>query len=667
MMKSLFIAVPTLLLIISGCGSAPLGAEDVARVGDMVITMEDIDSEIQRIPPYQRTSFETLRGKRTLLDHVIERELLLMAARDAGLDEDSTVLAMVELAEKQVEEVRTRAMGQVFYQTMIIESIVIPDSLVADYYQSNMEQYRNDPVALVSHILTSSDEALSEAQAELDSGIPFDSVAIHLSEHSATSSQGGSIGWTGERSDIPFIGEDQELLALLLDTEPGTVLPPYETNLGTHIFLVVEQMPESYEPIDAVRGNIEDMLRPALVNDFFRNTFMPGLYDTYGVSVNDSPVDGVYAVIDQSSITEEDILAELEAIPPYQRASYETPEGKQLILESMVERELIRLASVEAGLDQDSSVVLQVSEAEKQVEETMKGALIQEYYQRYIVETAEVSEESITAYYEEHTGDIYHQSPQIKVSGIITDSQQDMDEAVTAIEQGMTFADAASQFSTHLPTAAQSGDFGWLPLNAPVPYISVELEFSEDMFHAETGSQFGPVRTNLGMTLFKISDKLEEGVKPLEEVRESIQAALRPGIVNEYLYNTVFPQLRETYQVEINEDAFLPSESLSADSLMTLAQESMSIDPETAVRYFKLFLDRHPENERCDQAQFLIGFTFSEQMKDFDSAREAFAAVVREYPDSELADDAQWMIDNMEIPIEEFIPMDTPVEESAGE
>lgn len=333
----------------------------------------------------------------------------------------------------------------------------------------------------------------------------------------------------------------------------------------------------------------------------------------------------------------------------------------------MVERELIRLASIEAGLDVDSSVVAQVEQAQKQVEETMKGALIQEYYQRYIVETAEVSEEDITAYYEEHTGDIYRQHAQIQVSAVITDSDQEMDEVLSALEQGMTFAEAAAQFSSHSPTAAQNGDLGWIPMNAPVPYISDDLDFAVEMFAAEPGSEFGPVRTNLGITLLRITDKLEEGVKPLEEVRESIQAALRPGIVNDYLYNTVFPQLRETYEVEINEDAFLPSESLGADSLMTLAQESMGTDPETAVAYFKLFLERYPDNERCDQAQFLIGFTFSEQMKDFDSARDAFAVLVQEYPESELADDAMWMIDNMEIPIEEFIPMDVPVEESSGE
>ncbi|MEA3266601.1 MAG: peptidylprolyl isomerase, partial [Candidatus Fermentibacteria bacterium] len=604
MNKLIVPVVIALLMIISGCGSAPLGAEDVARVGGNVITMEDIDSEILRIPPYQRSSFETLSGKRALLDHIIERELLLLAARDEGLAEDSTVLAMVGDAEQQVEEIRTRAMGQVFYQTMIIESIEIPDSLVEDYYQNNLQQYRNDPVALVSHILVSSDESLTEALALLDSGMPFDSVAIQLSEHSATASQGGSIGWTGERLDIPFVGEDQELLSLLLATEPGTVLPPYDTNLGTHIFKVRDQRPESFDSIDEARTSIEDMLRPALVNDFFRNTFMPELHETYGVIVHDTPVNGVYALIDETSITEEEILAELEAIPPYQRASYETPEGKQLILDSMIERELIRLASIEAGLDQDSSVVAQVEEALKQVDETMKGALIQEYYQRYIVETAQVSEEDILAYYNQHTGDVYRQYAQIQVSAIVTDSDVEMNDVLTAMENGMTFADAASQFSSHLPTAAIGGDLGWVPLNAPLPYISEDLEFTNEMFSAPIGTIFGPTSTSLGITLLEITGKVEDGVKPLDtEVRESIVAALRPGIVNDYLYNTIFPELREEYQVEINEDAFLPAASIGADSLMTMAQEAMGVDPETAITYFKLFIDRYPENERCDQAQ----------------------------------------------------------------
>lgn len=656
-------AVTALFLIIFACGSQPLEAGEAARVGDNVITMEDIDGEINRIPPYQRGSFESLRGKRTLLDHIIERELLILAAIDAGLEEDSVVLSMVGDTERQIEEVRNRAMGQVYYQTRIIEGIEIPDSLVEDYYQRNLELYYNYPMALVSHILVSSDSALAEAQGMLADGVPFDSVAVLLSEHSATAPQGGDMGWAGDNLDIPFISEDQELLAMLLDAEPGTVLPPYETNLGTHIFLVREQQPESYDPIEEVRPGIEDMLRPALVNDYFRNTFMPSLREEYGVTVNEEPVDGVYAVIGDNTITEEDIARELEAIPPYQRTTYETPEGKALIVNGMVERELMRLASLAEGLETDSSVVAQVEQAEKQVEDTLKGALIQTYYQRYVVDAVEVPEDRITAYYQEHTGDIYRQDPQVRVSILVTDSQDLMDQAIAALD-GMEFEDAVTEFSTHQPTVQTQGDLGWIPLNTPLPYISGELEFGPEIYTAEPGAIFGPARTNLGLTLFKVTDRLEEGVKPLEEVRESIEAALRPGLVNEYLYETVFPELRERYDVEINEEAFLPSENIGADSLMTLAQETMGMDPETAVEYFRLFISRYPDNERCDQAQFLIGFTYSEQLGDFDSARQAFRVLVEEYPQSELADDAQWMIENMEVPIEQFIPADTSVVEA---
>jgi len=653
-----------LIILLTGCGTAPLQANEAARIGDVVITLEDINAEINRIPPYQRASFESLRGQRALLDHIIERELLILAARDAGLEQDSTVLAMVGNAERQIEDVRTRAMGQVFYQTRIIEAVEIPDSLVENYYQRNMQLYYNYPTALVSHILVSSDEALRQALEMLDQGTPFDSVAILMSEHSATAPQGGNMGLVGDNLDIPFISEDPELLSLLLSAEPGTVLPPYETNLGTHIFLVREQTPESYDSIDEVRAGIEDMLRPALVNDYFRNVFLPELREKYEVTVYDAPEGGVYAVISGDPITEDDIQIELDAIPPYQRATYETPEGKRLIVDSMVERDLIRREALEDGLDSDSSVTEQVLQAERQLEETMKGALIQAYYENYVVEAAPIPEDRIVAYYDDHTGDIYRQDPQVRVSVIVTDTQEDINSAVASLEE-MSFEEAVAAYSTHIPSASVQGDLGWVPVNAPLPYITGDLEFAAELYTAEPGTTFGPVRTNLGFTLFRVTDRLQEGVKPFEEVRESIEASLRPSIVNEYLYNTVFPELRERYQVEINEAAFLPSESIGADSLMTLAQQTMATDPETAVSYFRLFISRYPDNERCDQAQFLIGFTFSEQLRDYDAAREAFGVLVEEYPESELADDAQWMIENMEIPIEQFIPADIEQEQPA--
>jgi tetratricopeptide (TPR) repeat protein len=155
-----------------------------------------------------------------------------------------------------------------------------------------------------------------------------------------------------------------------------------------------------------------------------------------------------------------------------------------------------------------------------------------------------------------------------------------------------------------------------------------------------------------------VTDGRDEGSKPLEDVREAISDALKPPLVNTYLRGTVFPALMEEYGVVINEEAFLPDESVPADSLMQMAQELMGTDPDGAIQYFELFLHRFPEHPKADQAMFLIGFTFSEQLNDYEAAGEIFERMIRDYPESELADDASWMIDNMETPIEDFLPVE---------
>jgi TolA-binding protein len=100
----------------------------------------------------------------------------------------------------------------------------------------------------------------------------------------------------------------------------------------------------------------------------------------------------------------------------------------------------------------------------------------------------------------------------------------------------------------------------------------------------------------------------------------------------------------------------MPGPDVPADSLMRLAQGMMESDPERAVSYFQLFLQRFPEDSTAYQAQFLIGFTYSEYLHDYDSARDAFDVMIQRFPGSELTDDAEWMLQNMETPIDSLIP-----------
>ncbi len=382
-----------------------------------------------------------------------------------------------------------------------------------------------------------------------------------------------------------------------------------------------------------------------------------GACGTQGTSANNIATDSsrVLATVDDTQITEQMLNDELEMIPPYQRASFETPEGKRLLLNHILERELLLTAAIDLGLEEDSFVTAQVELAMQQVEIAKERALIQTFYQQEVVDAIAIPEERVLDYYNEHSLDIYRQEAQVKTSQILLTLEEDIAAVNRALEAGDSFEAVVLEMSEHEPTVNTSGDMGWITINSPLPYLGEQPEIAEALFTAEVGEVIGPYSTIMGYHFFLVTDIKEEGIRPLEEVRESIENILKPAMVNSYFQDELLPQLRERYEVEINEDAFLPDKNMPADSLLQSAQNLMETNPVTAIDYFKLFIERFPEHERAHQAQFLIGFTFSEQIEDYDAAIKAFQAVIDNYPESDFVDDAEWMIQNMGIAPEELL------------
>lgn len=85
------------------------------------------------------------------------------------------------------------------------------------------------------------------------------------------------------------------------------------------------------------------------------------------------------------------------------------------------------------------------------------------------------------------------------------------------------------------------------------------------------------------------------------------------------------------------------------EELYTLAQEySEKGDFQSAIRTYEEILEAYPESSRAYKAQFLIGFVYSENLKDHPNAKENYAKVIQQYPDCDLADDARYMLEIME-------------------
>ena len=63
----------------------------------------------------------------------------------------------------------------------------------------------------------------------------------------------------------------------------------------------------------------------------------------------------------------------------------------------------------------------------------------------------------------------------------------------------------------------------------------------------------------------------------------------------------------------------------------------------------------------------MIGFVYAEEVQDLVQARRTFDELLREYPDSEVAESARWMIDNLEKPHPKFESVDDMKEKMDAE
>ena len=76
---------------------------------------------------------------------------------------------------------------------------------------------------------------------------------------------------------------------------------------------------------------------------------------------------------------------------------------------------------------------------------------------------------------------------------------------------------------------------------------------------------------------------------------------------------------------------------------------------ESAIDTYESILELHPDSPRAYKAQFLIGFVYSENLKDQQKAKENYRKVIDKYPECDLADDARYMIEMMETGAEPMI------------
>lgn len=240
------------------------------------------------------------------------------------------------------------------------------------------------------------------------------------------------------------------------------------------------------------------------------------------------------AVVNGKEISKDDVLKFLNDIGPQMAMQFQSPEGIKRVIDELVNQELLYLDAIETKLEEEKAF--------KDVLEATKVNLLKDYAVNKIISNATATDEEMNEFYESHK-DNFNKPETVRASHILIDNEEKAIEIIREINKGMSFEEAAKNFSS-CPSKEAGGDLGEFGKGQMVK------EFEDAAFNMEVGELSSPVKSQFGYHIIKLTDKNPESNSTFDEAKEEIHGQVIRKKQQD-LYLSKIDDLKSKYKVEM--------------------------------------------------------------------------------------------------------------------
>lgn len=353
------------------------------------------------------------------------------------------------------------------------------------------------------------------------------------------------------------------------------------------------------------------------------------------------------AQVEDWAMTKDDIENVITKLTQSQKKRYDSEAGRAELTDRFIEEELFYLEGKRIGLDQDEEV-------KEQIDQAVRRIIIADFYQKRIEEAARPTEEEARQHYEENE-DTYISQEIVRARHLFTKSKDKIFEMKKKLEEGEALTKLIHEYSEDDLTKKDDGDLGYFNPGGYIRFVGYSKDFSDAVFALELGEISEPIKWEKGWSIVAVIEKRPEMLKPFEEVKEEISKRLSRMRVEE-VRRDVVAKLKQNYSAKNFYQEALDLVQRSPEEIWNFAQATT--DPYQRLTSYKEIVDKFPESEYAPQALFMVGFVCAEEIKDFPQADRAFNEVITNYPGSDVAKSAEWMLKNMKQPLPEFEDLD---------
>lgn len=270
-----------------------------------------------------------------------------------------------------------------------------------------------------------------------------------------------------------------------------------------------------------------------------------------GESKSDTSKGGqVLAEVEGSTITTNDFKREVKNLPEYLKAMAETPQGRKEMLDTMVIRELILKQAAKDGLDKGP-------ELEEKLQDLKKRLVVEAYLKKKVEAESQVSDADLKKFYEQNK-DKFKAPEQIRASHILVKTEKEAKDILAQIKAGGNFEELAKKNSVD-SSSAKGGDLGWFGKGTMVP------AFEKAALALKEGQVSDVVKSDFGFHIIKLTGKRPAGIRPFDEVKDQIKAAILPSKQQE-VFQKIKDDLKKGAKITIKEDALNAMGSTPGDA-----------------------------------------------------------------------------------------------------
>ena len=538
-MPRLFFSLLTAVLLACTSPEPPPNPDVLARVGDVTITRDRVESAALRLFPKNAPG----DLQRQALERLIDIEILLLGARQEGLENDFQVRSKVAQREQELilDEMYRRGV------------VAVADDIGRDEARQYFEQHRIGQQCRVSRILASGPAAIDHVLTRLRGPDSFAAVASELSDDGNTAQQGGDLGW---KSRLDF--KNYVLRRQIFRAKLGEIIGPVQEPDGFSVFVVTDEREVSFEEMaPAVIKAMQEQKHTIATFEF-----LEGLANRADIAERRETFELLLARLSEADAEmptfktgeTELVLLELDG-QPWTLSNFMaamTSERNQAEIRELddLRRFARRLYALKVLLPRHAREI-GIHEAErvaKGIEATRRQALIERIRQVKVLETLNPSKEEIRAYYAAHK-DLYVREQRISILEILVDTRAQADSLLAAIERGGDLGDLARRYSRRSTRIRRAE--GRIQLLRPDKYGNLGWEAKD----AEVGQIVGPVKTAQGFTVFKVLKKIPGRQQSLDEVWGRVRSHLLQDLTHER-FDALLAKLNDQYadQIYIYED-----------------------------------------------------------------------------------------------------------------